>query len=259
MWARLLLTLLFSALLVSCGGQNTPAAQVTPLPPSPQPTAGPTDPFFPQQTQPHTYDTFDGLGGQLVLVDNCLRLSNTHRGSFLIIWPYRYHIDRSSNPVQIYDDTGQVVANLGDYIEIQGGEVSSWSPLPVGCSGPYWYMQSSPPSHVDVHFPQAWPLVLDPPTNPITGKLISVNDCLRLQLDEKRSFLLIWPVFISIDREKDPVQVYSTGLTRVAIGVGEEITAAGREILPDKLSDYTFYPIPNECAGPYWGVNDIEK
>lgn len=171
--------------------------------------------------------------------------------------------------MQVYDDTGIVVANLGDYIDIQGdeissGELSSWVQLPNGCSGPYWLMPSSRPTPVDTHFPLAWPMVLDPATKTLTGKLIEVNGCLRLQVDKKSSFLLIWPDYLfSIDREKEPIQLHGDsygeqGAIDIVREVGKEITLSGREISLKELGDYTVHPIPNECVGPYWGVVKIK-
>jgi hypothetical protein len=63
-----------------------------------------------------------------------------------------------------------------------------------------------------------------------------------LQVDEKNSFLLIWPGYLSLDGSNNPIQA------------GIEITASGREIPPDDLLEYTTYPVPDECAGPYWSV-----
>lgn len=107
-------------------------------------TASPV-PFFPQQKEtPNVY--MDALlVGELVLVDNCLRINDSDGNSYLPIWPQGFSLHIEKNIIQVIDDTGQFVAQVGDNLKVGGGEMPEEyiteylaQPLPNGCSGPYW-------------------------------------------------------------------------------------------------------------------------
>lgn len=102
-------------------------------------------PFFPQQRNaPNVY--MDALlVGELTLVDGCLRLNDSDGNSFLLIWPQGFSLRNENDIIQIVDDTGQFVAQVGDNLKVSGGEMPGEyiteylsQPLPNGCSGPYW-------------------------------------------------------------------------------------------------------------------------
>ena len=61
------------------------------------------------------------------------------------IWPYGFSLQIRENVIQIVDATGQVVAQVGNKLEISGGEMPaehiaeySAQPIPGNCPGPYW-------------------------------------------------------------------------------------------------------------------------
>lgn len=102
-------------------------------------------PFFPQQSDPKP-DFMDALlVGELVLVDSCLRIMDTDDNNYLPIWPQGFSLRMEKNIIQIVDDMGQIVAQVGDKLEVSGGEMPaehiteySAQPIPSDCPGPYW-------------------------------------------------------------------------------------------------------------------------
>lgn len=102
-------------------------------------------PFFPVQkdAKPDFMDAL--LVGELILVDGCLRLNDSDGNSFLLIWPRGFSMRKEKNIIQVVDNTGQLVAQVGDNLEISGGEIPAEyiaeylaQSLPGDCSGPYW-------------------------------------------------------------------------------------------------------------------------
>ena len=85
--------------------------------------------------------------GRLVLDDNCLRLKPFYffsKGD-LLIWPYGYSFKTQDSKICIADADGLIVARVGDWIKVGGGEITLdivekylGKPLPENYSGPYW-------------------------------------------------------------------------------------------------------------------------
>ncbi|MDD3819542.1 MAG: hypothetical protein PHG41_06910, partial [Actinomycetota bacterium] len=105
-------------------------------------------PYFPVQKP--GMDRMEALmeNVKLEMDDNgCLRAEG-----YLLIWPYGYSLHTDGEEIQIINDKGQVVACVGGYIDIGGGEVALpeeeakkhiekniiRQELPDGCNGPYW-------------------------------------------------------------------------------------------------------------------------
>jgi hypothetical protein len=65
---------------------------------------------------------------------------------YLIIWPYGYSVNVEDGEIQILDESGQVVARVGDFIKVGGGETAKVAveenyigeSLPDDCEYPYW-------------------------------------------------------------------------------------------------------------------------
>jgi hypothetical protein len=85
----------------------------------------------------------------LVLVDNCIRLQNQSDEviiDYLLIWPPDFNISNENGAVNILDGNNNIVALIGDKVEMGGGEIHSLSMLgkfiqeqvPPQCPGPYW-------------------------------------------------------------------------------------------------------------------------
>ncbi|HEX9991031.1 MAG TPA: hypothetical protein VGE45_21435 [Chloroflexia bacterium] len=108
--------------------------------------------FFPQQVPaqedravPASY-----LTGKLAEVNGCLRvIADNSSAAYLILWPPDVTLSTEDNKIQIYNKAGQVVAQVGDSVFIDGGEIPASSgaamskqlrePLPDACPGPYWF------------------------------------------------------------------------------------------------------------------------
>jgi len=62
----------------------------------------------------------------------------------LLIWPSDYGYRESRGTVEVLDERGQVVARVGDHIEVGGGETKSLAHAAAEgvvrkvCPGPYW-------------------------------------------------------------------------------------------------------------------------
>ena len=111
---------------------------------NPTNTPSPT-PFFPQQRDEPNGSMEALLVGELVLVDGCLRVNDSSGNSYLLVWPQGFSLRTEGNVIQVVDSTGRSVAQVGDNLEVGGGEVpAGWAgelsaqPLPSGCPGPYW-------------------------------------------------------------------------------------------------------------------------
>lgn len=105
--------------------------------------------FFPQQAPVQGAQSGPAalLLGKLVKVDRCLRVTGGTGPGALIIWPayVRLHIDQET--IQIRDPAGNTIAQIGDDVQLLGGEVKEDTikasrelrrTVPRACPGPYW-------------------------------------------------------------------------------------------------------------------------
>jgi hypothetical protein len=70
--------------------------------------------------------TDEVMEGKLVLDIRYLRVESLNTGSsYLIIWPYGYHLFTGNGKVDILDENGRTVASEGDIIKFSGGMVSA--------------------------------------------------------------------------------------------------------------------------------------
>jgi hypothetical protein len=109
---------------------------------------GSPTPYFPVQRDPGLSYMQARIEGRLILSEGCLRLKEQpFARSYMIIWPYGYKLRLEGKTIQVLDADGQVVARVGDWIELGGGVVDSiefienyiGQPLPPDCTGPYWF------------------------------------------------------------------------------------------------------------------------
>ena len=87
------------------------------------------------------------LEGKLVLDNGCLRVDK-----YLLIWPHGFSLRTEGEEILVIDSNGQVVARVGDIINVGGGEVTAEGarefigksftvqPLPDNCTGPYFFV-----------------------------------------------------------------------------------------------------------------------
>jgi hypothetical protein len=100
--------------------------------------------FFPVQKS--GFDQMTALfEGRLELVDGYLRVVDSH-SSYLAIWPHGFSVRTEGDEIQVLDGDGQVVAIVGEAINVGGGEGANveivekyiGQSLPEGCTGPFW-------------------------------------------------------------------------------------------------------------------------
>jgi len=165
LWYGLLLSLLFlAACACSMPGPALPpvtgdvllsstlAPTIAPsITPTPVPTLPPTVPpniSFPRQTPPEgERDVMEALlFGNLVEFDGCVRVEAADIGAYhLPVWPPSFYITLEDGVIQVHDGSGDVVARVGDWVRMGGGETKITfldtdvrAQIPDRCAGPYW-------------------------------------------------------------------------------------------------------------------------
>ncbi len=84
-----------------------------------------SDIYFPTLEEPaNAY--MDALArGKLILDGEYILLKSSFlffSEEMLLIWPYGYSVNVEDGKIHILDETGEVVANVGDYVKIGGGQ-----------------------------------------------------------------------------------------------------------------------------------------
>lgn len=117
-------------------GENSPFT-ITPVPAV----------FMPQLKQRDAAFMTALLIGDLLVEEGCLRIRDIYTGeSRLVIWQADYFLTDNDGVLTILDETGAVVAQVGERVFLGGGEQPSPNeaelrqPLPDSCGGPYWRM-----------------------------------------------------------------------------------------------------------------------
>ena len=142
----LTLFLAMAACTATTDSSLQPGENHTPTPPDASKTI-----FFPRQKKTDgEWAAMDALArGTLVLVDNCIRLdSGKSLPSELLIWPPDFNLTIENGTIKILNDENEIVASIGDHVQISGGEINLLSQLdkfiqeqvPSQCPGPYWVM-----------------------------------------------------------------------------------------------------------------------
>ena len=86
------------------------------------------------------------LIGELILRSNCLYIRNSNDAEYLPLWPSTFHLSEENDEVTIQNESGDVLAKVGDTIFVSGGAVQRdlildetiLSILPYECSESYW-------------------------------------------------------------------------------------------------------------------------
>lgn len=130
---------LFQILVAACTSSRTQTdVPVTQLPV-----------FFPQLIPTNGERAYPAalVEGTLTIVDDCLRVRALEGDtSYLVIWPPHVVLNITNNTIQVTDQENQAVAEVGEVVQLGGGEISSEAPiiqelrepLPATCPGPYW-------------------------------------------------------------------------------------------------------------------------
>jgi hypothetical protein len=150
MWKYFLTLAMIFLSIDACTSQPTPS--LTSIPTDTATSLPPPDAHFPQM------EILTGgiemlIRGELALENGCLRVSNTNTStgdSFLLIWDEKFATRTEQGVVQVIDvQTGEVLASVGDYVEIGGGEAPAdiekylKQPIPIECPEPNWIVHGT--------------------------------------------------------------------------------------------------------------------
>jgi len=92
----------------------------------------------------------------------------------------------------------------------------------------------------------------------LTGELILVDGCLRLNGNDGNSHLLIWPYDYSVGIESNVIQIID-GTGQAVAQVGDKLKVGGGES-SFEFAQSLVSTFPENCPGPYWIVGkDINK
>src|SRR5258706_5805800 len=89
----------------------------------------------------------------------------------------------------------------------------------------------------------------------LVGKLMLVNDCLRVNDENNNSFLPIWPQGFSARLNDGIIEVVDENDQLIA-QVDDNLRIGGGEMPGQSIKGYTLQPLPDNCPGPYWIVGD---
>jgi hypothetical protein len=92
----------------------------------------------------------------------------------------------------------------------------------------------------------------------LAGKLVLSDECLRVASNGSE-YLLIWPNWydFAIAGREIVVTHLHTGLVVARLKTGDTVNLSGAELENNPVG--LEYAIPDQCAGPYWAVGDIES
>ncbi|RMG95822.1 MAG: hypothetical protein D6706_11290 [Chloroflexi bacterium] len=93
-------------------------------------------------------------------------------------------------------------------------------------------------------------------TGEVTGELVEVNGCLRLNTShDDVSYLIIWPPSYTLNASGDLIQIRDEA-GQVVAHVGEVVHMSGGETMSLEgiagVNKQLLQEIPPECSGPYW-------
>ncbi|HLO17158.1 MAG TPA: hypothetical protein VK206_20160 [Anaerolineales bacterium] len=89
----------------------------------------------------------------------------------------------------------------------------------------------------------------------LIGKLVLVNNCLRVNDENDNSFLPIWPRGFSARLNDGIIEVVDDQDQLIA-QVGDNLRIGGGEMPGQHIKEDTLQPLPDDCPGPYWLVGD---
>jgi hypothetical protein len=94
-------------------------------------------------------------------------------------------------------------------------------------------------------------------TAEVYGKLVVVDDCLRVNTDYGTSYLLVWPPGFVVSMNGDTIEVADTITGEEAVWrVGDMVWLGGGEV--SNLDEQTHQSVPKQCPGPHWVAGGLE-
>ena len=112
--------------------------------------------YFPVKTEPANASMLLSVQGELIIQNGYIRIVPFAFGvvpypikTYLLLWPNGYSWQKSGPRVEILDGNGQVVARIGDIVNLAGGEwpestvnTAFYPHLPEDNLGPFWVVGS---------------------------------------------------------------------------------------------------------------------
>jgi hypothetical protein len=84
--------------------------------------------FFATEVSPSNAYPDSGTGGTVVADRGCILLESADGRELLVIWPYGWSIESTDGGgLQILDESGTAIAEVGEYVELHGG-IPGWYP-----------------------------------------------------------------------------------------------------------------------------------
>ena len=245
----------------------TPLPPISPVPPAtpvPHPTPAPAVNAFPLHSEPLATDW--GLWhkmGELVLESGCLRILEDPNlsdhdyfvPSFLPVWPEGFSRTGTGDTVAVIDRSGQVVAQVGDYVRLSGDGVYSEShrgeqiakTLSPDCIALFYYLVGDDVTVIESDEPEVVQVadsdifIRRQKTNergftplPDTADgygyasepLVLENDCVVIPYRDGERYVPIWPAGFTGHIEDGVLEVRNGGGRKI-VRIGERIRIRG--------------------------------
>jgi hypothetical protein len=94
-------------------------------------------------------------------------------------------------------------------------------------------------------------------TAEVYGKLVVVDDCLRVNTNLGTSYLLVWPPGFDVGVNGETIAIADTITGEEADWrVGDMVWLGGGEV--SNLDEETRQSVPRHCSGPYWVAGGLE-
>ena len=224
--------------------------------------------------------------GELVLIDGCLRLDlgdggrgQGHTVPLLVVWPPGFSLSAKGSSIRVSDETGLIVAHLGDDVRLSGGYPGRSDDsrrrlreleqkLSADCPGDYlgrYVVVGDEVSTVGPDEPTVVPLpgstlYFQRSKTPrgsgetelalLIGELTLEGDCLRVRADsDGASYFVVWPPGFIPHIEDGVVHVRNGGGQLIA-RVGDRLRMGG---------GYSTAPSEHKCLGTLFGAGRVRR
>ena len=256
-------------------GSSVPRASSPQIPPAvliqnPSATSTPPRIIFPTLPADSPDALMIGVG-RLAVVDGCFWLISPDGSAQGVVWPYGYAWRDENGAIQILDEQGTVVAQVGDSIVMGGGAGQGLEEM-GRCRGAddVWYaappiqteeqaaMPTPIPPPPDIPFPQT--AVPSDADQQLIGTLTLSDGCLRVEARTTgESYLIVWPPGVSPRTMGDSIILDdgshlpdgSLGVAHYRGWPGADLFLLGEAVskLPEGLA---LHESLDDCPGPYW-------
>lgn len=120
----------------------------------------------------------------------------------------------------------------------------------------------TPASDSEIFFPRQKPIAggRAVPTGQVSGQLVLVEGCLRLNASDDTSYTVVWPPHFTLRTTKDAIQILDDS-NQVVGQVGDEVYMDGGETKTVRgiglIDNNLQQELSIKCQGPYWLVGYV--